>query len=426
MAAVGTLALGGAITWWLKPAPPVTHVVSRFSYTLPEGQNFTSTGRHTIALSPDGTKLVYVANQQLYLRAMDRLEAQPIRGTDEDPMEPVFSPDGQWLAYFVPAEGDGANSNGRYLLNKIAVAGGAPVTLGQLASAPEGATWQNQTITFAINTASVASVQTIPDSGGTLRTVFEGDPSKERLMQPQLLPGGKHLMFVSVPRTTATGGQGGEGQIVIQSLDGGGKDRRILVAAGTDPRVLPSGQIVYIHDGNLLAVPFDIGNLAVTGGPISILEGVTETISGQFAISAEGALAFRPGGVSVGKRLLVWVDREGHEQPIAAKARVYVYPRLSPDGTKIAVSCADDENDVWVFDLAKETLTRLTFGPAFEKLIRLRMGPGRQIRALQFGPCRPCGREHPIGHFPKNRRRHRPGRSADPADERRISAVRIA
>jgi Tol biopolymer transport system component/tRNA A-37 threonylcarbamoyl transferase component Bud32 len=396
--AIGTLALGGAITWWLKPAPPVTHVVSRFSYTLPEGQNFTGAGRHTIALSPNGTKLVYVANQQLYLRAMDRLDAQAIRGTNEDPIEPVFSPDGQWLAYFVPAEGEGASPKSRFVLNKIPVAGGAPVTLGQLASAPYGATWRNETIAFGINTESVASVQAIPESGGTLHTIFDGDPGKERLMQPQLLPDGKHLMFVSVPRTTATGGEGGEGQIVVQSL-GGKKDRRTLVAAGTDPRVLPAGQLVYIHDGKLLAVPFDIGRVAVTGGPVSILEGVAETISGQFAVSAEGALAFRPGGVSVGKRLLVWVDWEGHEQPISAKARVYVYPRISPDGTKIAFSSADDENDIWIFALAKETLTRLTFGPAFE--LYDAWTPDSKYVLFSSGPVAPAGVSTPLDIFRK-------------------------
>jgi hypothetical protein len=104
---VALAAVTGATIWWLKPAPPVTHVVTRFQYPLPEGQNFTRTGRHDVALSPDGARLAYVANQQLYLRAMDQLEAQPVRGTNEDPMEPVFSPDGQWLAYFTPVGGAG-------------------------------------------------------------------------------------------------------------------------------------------------------------------------------------------------------------------------------------------------------------------------------------------------------------------------------
>ena len=103
----------GLASWWLKPAPHLSHVVSRFEYALPEGQMFTRTGRHLVAISPDGTKIVYVANQQLYLRALDQLDAQPIAGTNEDPLEPVFSPDGQLDRLFCPGrrgflDGDGA------------------------------------------------------------------------------------------------------------------------------------------------------------------------------------------------------------------------------------------------------------------------------------------------------------------------------
>jgi Tol biopolymer transport system component len=398
--AIGAFAIGGSAFWWLKPAPPVTRVVTRFSYTLPEGQNVPDSAGHTIALSPDGTKLAYVANQQLYLRAMDQLEAQPIRGTNEDPVEPVFSPDGQWLAYFVPAGGAGA-ARGPFVLTKIAVAGGAPVALGQVAGAPNGATWRDETIAFGINREGVASIQAMPDAGGTLRTIVKGDPGKERLMQPQLLADRTHLMFVSVPRTTVAGSEASEGQIVVQALDGkdDGKDRRTLVAAGTDPRVLAAGQLAYIHDGTLLAVPFDTGSLTVTGGPVSVLEGVTETVAGQFAVSPDGTLAFRPGGVSGGKRLLVWVDRDGHEQPISAKARIYVYPRISPDGTKIAVSSADEEDDVWVFDLARETLTRLTFGPAFE--LYATWTPDSKHVLFSSGAVSPAGAATPLDIFRK-------------------------
>ncbi|MGD1071273.1 MAG: hypothetical protein ABSB15_14125, partial [Bryobacteraceae bacterium] len=109
----------------------------------------------------------------------------------------------------------------------------------------------------------------------------------------------------------------------------------------------------------------------VTGGPVPIVEGVTETLTtgrtGQFAVSSEGTLAFSPGTAAAAPpSTLIWVDRQGHEQPISAKPQAYLYPRLAPDGTKIAVGSLDEENDIWVFDLAKETLTRLTFGPAVE------------------------------------------------------------
>ena len=141
-ALLATLLAAALAFFWLKPAPPAARVVTRFEYPLPEGQNFTRTGRHVVAISPDGKRFAYVANKQLYGRAMNEVGAQPVRGTNEDPMEPVFSHDGQWLAYFTPANGPSAD-NRACALKKIAVAGGAPVTLAQLPdapSAPPGAT----------------------------------------------------------------------------------------------------------------------------------------------------------------------------------------------------------------------------------------------------------------------------------------------
>jgi Tol biopolymer transport system component len=354
---------GGAVFWALRPMPAAKHVVTRFSYPLPEGQNFTRAERHLLALSPDGTRLAYVANQQLYLRNMDQLEAQPIRGTAEDPMEPVFSPDGQWLAYFV--SGGWAGTTVRGWLRKIAVTGGAPVTLAQLSGAPYGLTWRDRMIVFGMNTTSVAGVQAVPDSGGTIQTLLTVDPGSEQVAQPELLADGKHIMFVSIPQ----GVTGSEDRIVVQSLDG--KDRRTLVSAGSDPRVLPTGQLLYIHEGTLLAVPFDIKRLEVTGGPVPVLEDVAEIATewaGQFAVSSDGALAFRPAtGAAAPQRALIWIDRQGHEQVIPATPRAYgAEPRLSPDGTKIAIASNDEQHDIWVFDLAKETLARLTFGPAYE------------------------------------------------------------
>jgi serine/threonine-protein kinase len=119
----------------------------------------------------------------------------------------------------------------------------------------------------------------------------------------------------------------------------------------------------------------------VTGGPVPIVEGVSETTTawiGQFAISRNGTLAYWPGRSTGAQRVLLWVDRQGHEQPLAAKPRAYEYPRLSPDGTKVAVASNDEEHDLWIWDLAKETLTRLTFGPATE-LYPTWMPDGRRV-----------------------------------------------
>jgi Tol biopolymer transport system component/predicted Ser/Thr protein kinase len=358
-AALGLAAIVGAAAWWLKPAPPETHVVTRFVYPLPDGQAFSRTGRHSLAISPDGTKIVYVANQQLYVRAMEQLDAQPLRGASEDPVEPVFSPDGQWIAYFVAGSGSGG-----FLLRKIAVAGGAPVTLCSVASLPFGASWQHGLIAFGqYSQGRLNAIQAVVDTGGTPRTLVSLDVKEGRPVQPQLLDDGAHVLFTIIP----LGAAGTEGQIVVQGLDDG--RRTVLANGGTNAQILPTGQLLYIHDATLLAQPIDLKRLAVTGGPVPIVEGVFEppvSGAGQFAVSRTGTLAYWPGRASGEQRVMVWVDRQGHEQPIAAKPRTYSYPRLSPDDTKIAVDSADEENDIWIWDLVKETPTRLTFGPGTE------------------------------------------------------------
>ena len=323
-AALALTVLGGFAGLRLRPAQQAAHTVTRFQYSLPVGQDMNNTSRHVLAISPDGTKLAYVANKRLYLRSMDKLEAEPVRGTNEDPMEPIFSPDSKSLAYFARSDRSDASVGG-WMLRKVAVAGGVPATLGLVADAPYGASWRNGTIVFAINTAREAGIEAISETGGALRTLVTVDPNKEQVAQPQLLADGKHLLFVSVPR----GSKEGESQIVVQTP--GKEDRRTVVYHGTDPRVLPTGQLVYIFDRTLLAVPFNTNLLTVTGPAVPVLDRVAETtatLAGQFAISSEGTLAFDPRPPSEkSQRKLVWIERNGHEQPIPATPRVHGNPR---------------------------------------------------------------------------------------------------
>lgn len=362
LAAVITLA--GFGIWRFRTSSTVSQTAVRFEYSLPEGIDFSGASRHVLALSPDGARLAFVAGKQLYLHRLDQFEAQPIRGTAEDPMEPVFSPDGQSIAYFALAKSTTTDSSG-WLIRKVAVSGGAPVTLAQLPAAPYGATWTNGAIVFAINTPDTAAIESVPESGGAVQTLLPADPKAELVAQPQLLPDGRHLIFVS----SRPGETGGEGQIVVQSVRG--KDRKALVTRAADPRVLPAGELTYIQDGALLVVRFDPDRLTLTGGAVPVAERITTTpatSAGQFALSPSGVLAFEPGtaGSVASQRELVWIDRQGRVQPVPAKPRAFASPRISPDGTRIAVTSNDDEHDIWIYDIAKEALARLTFGPAIE------------------------------------------------------------
>ena len=363
LATLGAVVVG-TLAWTLKPAPTAKNVVSRFEYPLPVDQAFTTSYQHVLAISPDGTRIAYVANHELYLRVMDQLDAQPIRGTREDPSEPVFSPNGQEIAYFTPV--GGSNYSDERALRKVPVSGNAlPSTLCKTVSPPNGASWSNGLIVFGQYTGTMSAIEAVSDSGGAPRELITIDPADGRPEQPQLIDDGARVLFTLLPTGVAVSD---EGRIVVQAINGGA--RTVILTGGMNAQLLSNGQLVYIQAGTLFVVPFDARRSVVSGGPTPVVEGVYEetgggTGKGDFAVSSDGTLVFRPreanGGVM---RSLVWVDRQGREQPIAAQPKQYVYPRVSPDGTKLAVGQRDEDRDIWIWDFTKETLSKLTSGPA--------------------------------------------------------------
>ena len=179
--------------------------------------------------------------------------------------------------------------------------------------------------------------------------------------QPQMLSGGDAVLYTL--GTLGSPGRWDTAQIVVERVATG--ERSVLVEGGSDARYVPTGHLVYAQGGTLLAVPFDVDRLVVTGSPVPLVEGISRagvTGAANADISRTGVLVNLPveegpGGV----RTLVWVDRDGTENALAAPPRDYVYPRLSPDGRRVILDARDEENDVWVWDLRRETLTRLTF-----------------------------------------------------------------
>jgi eukaryotic-like serine/threonine-protein kinase len=348
---LGTLLSGAFIaslaTWNLKPSPP--QPVSRTVITLPPGQKLAGMDNGpAVALSPDGTRLAYVgregSTQQLYPRAMDSLESTPIPGT-EGAINPFFSPDGQWLGFFRGTK-----------LMKVPVGGGTAVTLGD-ASLPHGASWGNQgMIAFAPTT--VSALLQVADAGGTAQPLTHLEKGDTAHRWPEFLPGGKALLFAA--GTTAI--YSTNAQVAVQSIGTG--ERKNLVQGAMSPRYAPSGHLVYAQGGSLMAVPFDPKRLAVTGTAVPVVEGVLQSAvrgAAQYSISATGSLVYVPGGVQSAQSKLVWVSRSGAEQPVAAPARAYVNPRLSPDGRHVALTITEQESHIWLYDLSRNTLTRFTF-----------------------------------------------------------------
>ncbi len=340
-------AAAGLTAWSLKPSPG--RPVSRLTITLPQDQQLVLLENGpAIALSPDGTRLAYVAirrgTQQIYLRAMDSLDAKPISGT-EGATDPFFSPDGQWLGFFAGQK-----------LKKISVSGGAAITLSEVALA-NGASWSDLgTIAFAPTNNSV--LLQVPDAGGPSQplTRFEKGEFSDRW--PDFLPGGKALLFA----TGANPGNWTRAKIVAHSNVTG--ERRYLVKGGTSPRYSSSGHLVYAQGGTLVASPFDPQRLSVLGPPVPVVEGVLQSSSvgdSQFSISSTGSLVYVPGGVQSAQRRLVWVSRNGTEQPLAAPPRAYRQPQASPDGRRVAVIIDEQDTQLWLYDFSDETLKRLTF-----------------------------------------------------------------
>jgi eukaryotic-like serine/threonine-protein kinase len=347
----------------MRPGPSLSPIVARFPFVLPEDQVLPNGARNLIAISPDGSNIVYLASGQLQLKTMGELQARPIAGTAGQSLgQPFFSPDGRWVGFFTVTDGK---------LKKIALTGGAAVTISDLSGLPDVA-------------GGVLSESWGPDDqiligwpGAILRVSANGGkPEKlitlkdgEAAHGPQLLPGGDAVLFTLGP---VGGGVAGwdKAQIVVQSLKSG--ERKVLVEGGSDGRYSPTGHIVYTLGTTLLAVPFDLNKLEVTGGPAPIVEGVRRATvtnnggaSAHFAFSANGSMAFVPSGTATGIQAftVALVDRTGARKQLDIPPRPYNTLRVSPDGKQLALSTDDgSEGVIWVYGLdGTAPFRRLTF-----------------------------------------------------------------
>ena len=357
--ALAFTALGAAGAWALKPAPAVSNVVGRFSYTLPDGVLFTRGGRQNVAISPDGAHIAFIAANQIYLRRMGDLNAQPIRGTDVDPVDLAFSPDGQSIVFFAPSTPRGSLSTGH--LKKVAIAGGPLFSLCPAAD-PFGIRWQGRRIVFGQGGKRFLAV---PDTGGTAETLLEVKDQTELIAQPQLVNDDRDLIYtLRSPEDLWD-----SAQVVTEPVGGGA--RRVLAARGTDGRLLPTGHLVYVADNTLFAQPLSV-SLAPIGGPVPMVEGVQFSLNttgvGRYGISENGTFVFVPGTTDSATDL-IWVDRNGNTEKLGAPTQRYTYPRLSPDGTRVAVSSGGNDGDIFVWDIGRKVFSKLTQGPADDDFV---------------------------------------------------------
>jgi serine/threonine protein kinase len=353
-----TVVIVGALIWNLRtPAP---REVTRFYYELPEGQQFNNPTMPVLAVSPDGQQFVYSESKGLFLRSIGELDAKLIAGTtNEDIRMPVFLPDGKWICYY---------SDKDKQLKKIAVVGGAPQVLCDVKNISTIGQPEMNSILF-----SSANQQERGTSGEIMRVSANGGTPESLLKEesglilfPQILPGGKSILFTKLLIAKNQIGS----QIMARFL---GTDKSKELLAGYVARYLPTGHLVYtigsspleMGGHNLFAVPFDPDKLEVTGGAISMVENIRGPVGAHYALSDSGTLVYLPGATgSLATGLtLVWVDREGKEESLGAPPNDYFVPKISPDGTRVAVVAPNKDNnlDIWIWDSIRKTRTRLTF-----------------------------------------------------------------
>ena len=355
--AVLTVALAVVLTMWApwRTVPAVAQV--RVAMQLGADVSLVNQGAQ-LALSPAGALLAFAAppsgrtNSQLFLRRLDQLQASVVPGT-VGARDPFFSPDGQWVAFFADGK-----------LKKVSTTGGTPVSLCEAANDRGGAWGDDGSIVFQPQ-GQGSPLYRVSSSGGqpVQLTKLNADETTQRW--PQLLPGGKAVLYTSHNRPAGFD----EASIVVQALPDG--PRQVVHRGGYFGRYLDSGHILYVSEGSLFALPFDIDRLQIKGEPVPVIEDVASSATSAgvnggalAAVSRIGTAVYLPGTRESNPALPVdWVDRAGKVAPLRMMPFMWGDVRFAPDGRRLAFSIFGNpgQADVWIYEWERDTLARFTF-----------------------------------------------------------------
>jgi len=341
--------IAGTAVWFATRPVAMSGPVTRFTIAPPAAAPLSG----DFAITRDGRRLIYVSEKgtALFVRPLDQIDITPLTGVGT-PQQLFVSPDSQWIGF-----ADGATA-----LKKVSLTGGPAVTIGHLDAFPRGATWgPDGTIVFA-TTNGTTGLQRISAGGGDPAVLTRPNRAAGELdhLWPEFLPDGDAVLFTI---TSTTGGLDAASLAVLDLRTG---VRTILLRGGSHAKYLPSGHLIYGAAGALRAIRFDPARRTIIGSAVPVVPvAITAAGAVRAAVADDGTLVYEPGGPPIG-RTLVWVDRQGQEVPVAAPPRIYNYPRLSPDGMRIALWSNDEDSDLWVLDLQRGTLTRVTFDPLLD------------------------------------------------------------
>jgi serine/threonine protein kinase len=306
-----------------------------------------------VGLSPDGSTLAFIANSDgvnhLYLRKRDDTEIKMIPGT-EGALDAAFSPDGQWIAFIAD-----------FTLKKVPLSGPV-VSLANNNNDPRGVGWvNNDTLVYA--PGPTGSLFEISANGGAPRAITTVDEKKnERTHRwPQALPGGKAVLFTIGTLDKPDDYESANIEAVILATG----ERRLILKGASMARYVPSGHLIFAREGILYAVEFEVDRLTVRGQPVAVLTGVAgdrTTGAVHFSVADDGTLAYVPGSATAATRTLVWVDKDGNQTPVNIPRGQLNDLQISPDGSRVALlQGSSGSGDVWIYEFARSTFTRLTF-----------------------------------------------------------------
>ena len=356
-------ALVGAAGLWLafRDRPVTSAPVVRFQIGVAPADEIGGTNgrptRPSFALSPDGRTLVFSAVEKgrrgLYLRPLDQLVATLIPGTD-DAVAPFFSPDGQSIGYWASGQ-----------IRRVPLGGGPSVPIVAAAQL-FGISWgEGDLIVYA---GSNGGLLEVPASGGNATQLTTPDIDRGEFTHrlPHVLPGGDAVLF-TLTRSRFT--RWDEAETWVHSRRT--RTAKLLITGGADARYVSSGHLLYVREGALLAVPFDLDRLEVTGGAVGVVPDVmqaayiaglpNETGAMQASVSATGTLAYIPGGTHKPTEYSVLqFDRAGQGGPLAIPPQDFRTLRISPDGTSMVLASVGRDRGLWLYGFARETFGRLT------------------------------------------------------------------
>jgi Tol biopolymer transport system component len=347
---IAAAALATAGLWTIVArGPELAPAVRRLSIPFATAPGEPDPEPPVLALSPDGSRLVFRLGQEdytgaLHSRSLDRFEATPIHGTEGGTM-PFFSPDGRWLGFVSDRT-----------IKRVAFAGGGATRVAEVGN-PYGATWgPDDEIIFT--PLSYDGLHRVSANGGpvTVLTTPDRQRGEKSHRWPEFVPGARAVIFTTVKANISSFD---DADIEVLSLDSG--VRRVLIEGGSRARIAPNGYLIYVRDRALHAVRFDTGDLEVTGPPARVIDDVLPSNwLPHYAFSSDGTLVYVPVDGRGFGRELVWLNRDGQIDTLPLSPRVFRMPRLSPDGSRIAVQVEGANEQIWIHDLARGALTQLT------------------------------------------------------------------